>query len=664
MPSFVEENRREENKKEGVSLSDLGDRIRFNENDPNDIFDLVELLGEGSYGAVYKGFYKENVDNLPPVAIKIIPAEEDLTTLEKEISILKKCTSPYIVKFFDCFLYDGELWIIMEFCMGGSVSDMIDVSGKCLDESEIRSVCACIVLGLCYLHSSHNIHRDLKAGNILISREGLAKLADFGVSAQLNNTISKRRTVIGTPFWMAPEVIQETSYDGKADLWSLGITCIEMAEGKPPHFNVHPMRAIFLIPSKPAPRLSNESQWSADFVDFVATCLQKDPQVRKNSAELLKHPFIINEVNQLLKKAENSGSSQDFPGMEPLADLVERNLENLALYRENDNPEIAEDVHVDNNQLPAIQGQQHHPSTSLVSSRDSDISSIINNGTLRPYLDDDSLVDEVRSSSQAPLNPNVSNMGHTSTLITNHGIHSKKNSFTKVNASTLRRQDATLIRSNKATPNSQTYGNGTLQHRRNQSSNTGLGSGTIIRHVQNISAHKRQPTNSQKNEESGNINPRASQSTNDVRHSSETINFQGTSNQIEALKYFQNNDQTVSESEEKNTFNLPPPPPQTFHIVENDNTQELVEDEGAKIEITTTLFENKDYEVYKNVEKQLLPSLTHYQRKKLRDLQSSTAQDIQEELKYLEEQFREDIIALQISYQNRRKKLENALQYC
>lgn len=117
--------------------------------------------------------------------------------------------------------------------------------------------------------------RDLKAGNILLSMDGKAKLADFGVSAQLNNTLSKRKTVIGTPFWMAPEVIQESSYDGKADVWSLGITAIEMAEGMPPHFNVHPMRAIFLIPSKPAPRLTDPAKWSNDFNDFIKVCLNK-----------------------------------------------------------------------------------------------------------------------------------------------------------------------------------------------------------------------------------------------------------------------------------------------------------------------------------------------------------------------------------------------------
>lgn len=119
------------------------------------------------------------------------------------------------------------------------------------------------------------MYRDLKAGNILLSTDGKAKLADFGVSAQLNNTLSKRKTVIGTPFWMAPEVIQESSYDGKADVWSLGITAIEMAEGMPPHFNVHPMRAIFLIPSKPPPKLTEPSKWSNEFNDFIKCCLVK-----------------------------------------------------------------------------------------------------------------------------------------------------------------------------------------------------------------------------------------------------------------------------------------------------------------------------------------------------------------------------------------------------
>ncbi|TFJ85058.1 hypothetical protein NSK_003482 [Nannochloropsis salina CCMP1776] len=303
--------------------------IIFSQQDPNEVYELVDLLGEGSYGAVYRAQYKADPSE-PPVAVKIIPAEEDLSSLKREIAILNQCKSEYVVEFKDCFFVDAEIWIIMEFCMGGSVADMLDATQRTLSEPQIRSICACAALGLAYLHENHNIHRDLKAGNILLSMDGKAKLADFGVSATLNHSMSKRKTVIGTPYWMAPEVIQEISYDGKADVWSLGITAIEMAEGMPPHFNVHPMRAIFLIPSKPPPQLaqrstSGQSPWSQDFHDFLSVCLVKDPNQRANAAALLTHPFLKADVDFL--------RARPAQGLAPIADLVGSTLEILASYR-------------------------------------------------------------------------------------------------------------------------------------------------------------------------------------------------------------------------------------------------------------------------------------------------------------------------------------------
>jgi len=137
------------------------------------------------------------------------------------------------------------------------------------------------------------IHRDIKAGNILLNEKGEGKLADFGVSGQLSDTMAKRQTVIGTPFWMAPEVIQEVGYDVRADIWSLGITAIELAEGKPPYSNIHPMRAIFMIPSRPPPKFSEPDNWSKDFNDFIAQCLTKNPEQRPQAADLLKSSFIV-----------------------------------------------------------------------------------------------------------------------------------------------------------------------------------------------------------------------------------------------------------------------------------------------------------------------------------------------------------------------------------
>ena len=255
---------------------------------PSLVYDLLVLLGEGSYGRVYKGIHKfEHIE----VAIKIIPCENQ-SDVTSEIEFLRKLKCPYIVSFVDGFLFEDELWIIMEYCAGGSLSDLREITKMNLTEAELQlTICYCI-LGLKHLHSLMSIHRDIKAGNILLTLDGRAKLADFGVSAQMQSATAKRRTVIGTPFWMAPEVIQETSYDSKADIWSLGITALELCEGHPPHFEVHPMRAIFLIPIKPAPKLQDPSQWSVEMNDFLSRCLVKEADSRASAAALSEHPWI------------------------------------------------------------------------------------------------------------------------------------------------------------------------------------------------------------------------------------------------------------------------------------------------------------------------------------------------------------------------------------
>jgi len=207
---------------------------------------------------------------------------------------MKTCRSPYIISYYGSYFKDSELWIVMEYCGGGSLSDVMRVLEKTLNEEQISTVVRDALKGLQYLHSVRKIHRDIKAGNILLNNKGEGKLADFGVSGQLSDTMAKRNTVIGTPFWMAPEVIQEVGYNEKADLWSLGITCLELAEGKPPYSNIHPMRAIFMIPSRPPPKLTEPEKWSKEFNEFVASCLIKDPDHRPTAEELLKHTFVVN----------------------------------------------------------------------------------------------------------------------------------------------------------------------------------------------------------------------------------------------------------------------------------------------------------------------------------------------------------------------------------
>uniref|UniRef100_A0A8C4XBT2 Serine/threonine-protein kinase 3 n=1 Tax=Erpetoichthys calabaricus TaxID=27687 RepID=A0A8C4XBT2_ERPCA len=258
---------------------------------PEEVFDVLEKLGEGSYGSVYKAIHKESGQ---VVAIKQVPVESDLQEIIKEISIMQQCDSPYVVKYYGSYFKNTDLWIVMEYCGAGSVSDIIRLRNKTLTEEEIATILKSTLKGLEYLHFMRKIHRDIKAGNILLNTEGHAKLADFGVAGQLTDTMAKRNTVIGTPFWMAPEVIQEIGYNCVADIWSLGITSIEMAEGKPPYADIHPMRAIFMIPTNPPPTFRKPELWSDEFTDFVKKCLVKNPEQRATATQLLQHPFIKN----------------------------------------------------------------------------------------------------------------------------------------------------------------------------------------------------------------------------------------------------------------------------------------------------------------------------------------------------------------------------------
>ncbi|KAJ3248838.1 Serine/threonine-protein kinase 3, partial [Borealophlyctis nickersoniae] len=201
----------------------------------------------------------------------------------------------------------------MEYCAAGSVSDVMRLCRTVMTEPQIAVICNHVLKGLAYLHARRKIHRDIKAGNVLLNTNGEAKLADFGVAGQLTDNMAKRNTVIGTPFWMAPEVIQEVGYGVNADIWSLGITCIEMAEGRPPYHNIHPMRAIFMIPTRPPPKLENESKFSKPFRDFIARCLIKSPGDRPSAEELLNDPFV-----------------KDAPGVSVLSEIVAETLELVA----------------------------------------------------------------------------------------------------------------------------------------------------------------------------------------------------------------------------------------------------------------------------------------------------------------------------------------------
>ncbi|KAE8599309.1 hypothetical protein XENTR_v10017136 [Xenopus tropicalis] len=290
---------------------------------PEEVFDVLEKLGEGSYGSVFKAIHKESGQ---VVAIKQVPVESDLQEIIKEISIMQQCDSHYVVKYYGSYFKNTDLWIVMEYCGAGSVSDIIRLRNKTLTEEEIATILRSTLKGLEYLHFMRKIHRDIKAGNILLNTEGHAKLADFGVAGQLTDTMAKRNTVIGTPFWMAPEVIQEIGYNCVADIWSLGITSIEMAEGKPPYADIHPMRAIFMIPTNPPPTFRKPELWSDEFTDFVKKCLVKNPEQRATATQLLQEEDELDSHTMVKTNSESAGTMRAASTMsEGAQTMIEHN---------------------------------------------------------------------------------------------------------------------------------------------------------------------------------------------------------------------------------------------------------------------------------------------------------------------------------------------------
>lgn len=301
-----------------ISLEDL----IIKDQDPNLLYKDATKISEGASGEVFLA--TEIAKNRKVAIKKMVVNSKNIALISMEIQIMMTSKHENIVEYIGSYIVDKKLWVVMEFMDEGCLTAILDQypNNVQMTEAEISYVCRENLKGLLYVHAMHRIHRDIKSDNILLNSKGDIKIADFGYAAQLTQQKTKRITIVGTPYWMAPELIRGQDYDQKVDIWSLGVMIMEMAEGEPPYIDFPPIRALFLITTKGIPELKDQDKWSPEFKDFVSKCLNNSAELRPTCKELLDHEFItkhksfdgscLNKLITAAKKAKDESTTFTF----------------------------------------------------------------------------------------------------------------------------------------------------------------------------------------------------------------------------------------------------------------------------------------------------------------------------------------------------------------